>query len=298
MGNLAKSTKQHRLRVGAAQIESPPGDVEGNLAKHLNFIKKAHNQGVELLVFPELSLTGYHVGARALELAVSRDDPELRQLAEHAGDMTVVVGFIEEGLAAQFHNSVAVLRQGNVVFVHRKLNLASYGTLEEDKFFAEGRYVDIFSHEPPWQAVILICADAWNPGLVHLAALYGATLLIVPVASSREAIGGNFSNPDGWKVALSFYGMMYGLPVIMANHCGGDEGIHYWGGSRIVDAHGKPLAEADEQEELIVADLDYDTLRKARFQLPTVRDSNLDLIHREIERLANRIGIPRGFRSP
>lgn len=291
------ATKQNILRVAAAQIESVPGDIDGNLAKHQALIAEARSQGVQLLVFPELSLTGYHVGTLALQLAIPRDDPWLLQLAEQAGDMTVVVGFVEEGIAAQFHNSCAAIRHGEVQFVHRKLNLATYGNLEEDKFYAEGRYVDVFTHEKPWQAAILICADMWNPGLVHLAALYGATLLIAPVASSKEALGGDFSNPDGWKLAVSFYGMMYGLPVIMSNHCGGEEGSLFWGGSRIVDAHGNTLAEAGDQESLIVADLDYSVIRKARFQLPTVRDSNLDLIHREIERLANRIGVPRMFRS-
>ncbi len=286
------------LRVAVGQIETRPGDMKGNLVRHIRFIENAQKQGVDMLVFPELSLTGYHVGERALELAMTRDDPFLLELAGLAGDMTVVVGFIEEGIAAQFHNSSAVLRRGQVPFVHRKLNLATYGNLEEDKYFAEGRYVDIYTHETPWNAAILICADMWNPGLVHLAALYGATVLIAPIASSNGAVSSDFSNPDGWKLAQSFYGMMYGLPVIVANLCGQEhEGVNYWGGSRIVDAHGKTLAEGDDRECLVVANLDYNMIRKVRFQLPTVRDSNLDLIHREIERLANRIGVPRGFRS-
>jgi len=85
--------------------------------------------------------------------------------------------------------------------------------------------------------------------------------------------------------------------VIMTNHCGSRDGEQYWGGSRIVDAHGKLLAVGGAGEELVVADLRYSTVRQARFQLPTVRDSNLDLIHREIERLDNRIGVPREVRT-
>ncbi len=289
--------QQAPFRVGAAQIDPVPGDLAGNVAKHVEFIKKARQEGVELLVFPELSLTGYHVGARTLDLAIARDDPWLQELAEEAGEMTVVAGFIEEGMAAQFHNSAIALRAGKIRFVHRKLNLATYGHLEEDKYFAEGRYVDVFSHRSPWHIALLICADAWNPGLVHLAALSGATILVTPVASSREALGGRFSNPEGWRLVLSFYSLVYGMPAIMSNLCGGEEGTHYWGGSCILDARGNMLTQADDQEGLLVADLDYETLREARFELPTVRDSNLDLIHREIERLANRIGVPRGVRS-
>jgi N-carbamoylputrescine amidase len=282
------------LRVAAAQIDPTEADIAQNLAKHIHYIELAHQRKVDVLVFPELSLTGYQVKSRTPDLAITRDDPRLLSLAEAAGDMTVVAGFVEEGWAVQFHNSAVALRRGKVTFVHRKLNLATYGNLEEAKYFANGRFMDVFTHELPWTASVLICADAWNPALVYLAALAGATFLIVPIASARAAVSIEFSNPRAWETALSFYGMMYGMPVVMANHCGSREGEEYWGQSRIVDAHGKVLSMAGAHEELVVAELSYEEIRQARFQLPTVRDSNLDLIHREIERLDNRIGVLRG----
>jgi len=285
--------KKARLRVAAAQIEPTEAQIALNMEKHCRYIDLAREQGVEVLVFPELSLTGYQVRSRTPDLAIPPDNKELLKLAEHAGDIAVIAGFVEEGFAAQFYNSAAVLRRGRVEFVHRKLNLATYGRLEEAKFFARGRYVHVFEHEAPWNAGIFICADAWNPALVHLAALYGATFLIFPIASSTEAVGTDFSNPQGWERALNFYGMMYGMPLIMCNHCGGREGETYWGQSRIVDPHGNVLAIAGDGEELIVADLEYEAIRLARFQLPTVRDSNLDLIHREVSRLNERVvGVP------
>ena len=283
------------LRVAAAQIDPTEAEIAENLAQHIHYIELARQRDVDVLVFPELSLTGYQVKSRTPDLAITRDDPRLLTLAEAAGDMTVVAGFVEEGWAVQFHNSAVALRRGDVTFVHRKLNIASYGNLEEAKYFANGRYMDVFTHELPWTASILICADAWNPALVYLAALAGATFLIMPIASSRTAVGIEFSNPKGWDTALSFYGMMYGMPVVMANHCGSRDGEDYWGHSRVVDAHGEVLLMAGEEEELVVADLSYDAIRQARFQLPTVRDSNLDLIHREIERLDNRIGVLRNL---
>jgi predicted amidohydrolase len=287
--------KSSMLRVAAAQIDPTEADIAKNLAKHIHYIELARQRGVEVLVFPELSLTGYQVKSRTPDLAITRDDPRLLTLAAAAGDMTVIAGFVEEGWAVQFHNSAVALRNGKVTFVHRKLNIASYGNLEEAKYFANGRFMDVFTHELPWTASILICADAWNPALVYLAALAGATFLTMPIASSRTAVGIEFSNPRGWDTALSFYGMMYGMPVVMANHCGSRDGEDYWGHSRVVDPHGKVLAMAGEEEELVVADLSYDAIRQARFQLPTVRDSNLDLVHREIERLDNRIGVIRNL---
>lgn len=287
--------KTSMLRVAAAQIDPTEADIAENLGKHMHYIELARQRDVDVLVFPELSLTGYQVRSRTPDLAITRDDPRLLMLAEAAGDMTVVAGFVEEGWAVQFHNAAVAMRRGKITFVHRKLNLATYGNLEEAKYFANGRFMDVFTHETPWIASILICADAWNPALVYLAALAGATFLIVPIASARGAVGIEFSNPRGWETALAFYGMMYGMPVVMANHCGSRDGEDYWGQSRIVDAHGKVLSMAGGDEELVVAELSYEEIRQARFQLPTVRDSNLDLIHREIERLDNRIGVLRNL---
>jgi len=124
--------------------------------------------------------------------------PVLKKLAEAAGDMAVVVGFVEEGYAAQFFSAAAYLEQGHVKFVHRKLNLANYGAMEEAKFFAPGRYLETVEIARPFAGAILLCADTWNPALVHLAALHGATMLMVPTNSSLDAESGDFSKPDKW----------------------------------------------------------------------------------------------------
>jgi len=281
------------LRVGVAQVETALGDVAANKDKHLAMIERARAKALDVLVFAELSLTGYSVGPRAVEIAMTRDDPVIHELATAAGPMWTTFGFIEEGVAAQLHNSAMTVRNGEIAFIHRKLNLASYGNLEEDKHFAEGRYIDTFDlAETPWRAATMICADLWNPALVHLAAVHGATLLMVPVASATDAVSGEFSNPDNWALALQFYGMIYGLPLLVANLAVQEGTAHFWGGSRIVDAFGTTLAQAGEGEELITAEVDYTQVKRARYQLPTVRDSNLDLIHREVGRLSWNIGIP------
>ncbi len=280
------------IRAAAAQIDCVLFDIEANAEKHLEMIHQARAAGVELLLFPELSLTGYHVGPRCVDMAIDMKAPVLARLAEAAGDMTVIVGFVEEGFAAQFFNSAVVLRNGRPVFHHRKLNPATYGNLEEGKYFATGRYVETFSVKPPFNAAVMICADLWNPALVYLSALHGTTLMLVPICSAYESVGGEFSNPRGWNLALKFNAMIYGMPLIMANHVGHENGLNFWGGSRILDARGNVLGElADGMEDLVIGDIDYQDVREARFELPTVRDSNLALIHREIGRLVDKVGV-------
>lgn len=281
-----------KLRVGVAQIDCRLGAVEHNAAKHLEAIARARHEGVELLLFPELSLTGYAVGPQTVDISLRRDSGIIAELARASGEMVSVLGFIEEGVAAQFHNSALALRGGEIAFIHRKLNLATYGNLEEGKHFAEGRYFETFALDQRWRAGMLICADSWNPALTHLAMVHGTTLLLVPIASAESAVGGGFSNPDGWALAMQFYAMIYGVPIVMANHARGESGLDFWGGSRILDPEAKTLTVAGAGEELLVAELDYEAVKRARYRLPTLRDSNLDLVLRELNRLSWQIGIP------
>ncbi|MGF1594154.1 MAG: nitrilase-related carbon-nitrogen hydrolase [Kiloniellaceae bacterium] len=281
-----------KLKIAVAQIAAQHGDIAANLEKHLEMIAAARAGGADVVLFPELSLTGYCVGEQSLALAVPRDHAVIGRLAEASRDIWTVVGFIEEGVAAQIHNSLAVLRNGSIAFLHRKLNLATFGKLEEGKHFAAGRYLETFNLGPRWRAGALICADSWNPALVHLAAVQGATLLLLPVASALGVVGGEFSNPVGWQRALDFYAMVYGMPLAMANFAGEQAGAIFWGGSRVHDPYGNCLAQAGDGEELIFAELDFQAVLTARYHLPTLRDSNLDLIYRELGRLTWQVGVP------
>lgn len=286
------------LKTGVAQFASVIGDVDANLPAHLDWIAEGKSRGIDLLVMPELSLTGHHGTETLLDCAMRRTDARLTRLADAAGDMAVVVGFIEEGPAAQFYNSAAILKNGRIFYLHRKINLPSYGKLEEGKHYAAGRFVDTCPLDEDWKSGLLICADVWNPALAHLAFLHGATLLVCPVSSGVEAVGIDFDNPGGWALTIRFYAMMYGAPVIMANRTGSERDLTFWGGSRIVDPFGRELAVAGSGEELITADLDFGQVRHARYLLPTVRDSNMGLVHRETSRLMETLGVPDLVRDP
>lgn len=282
------------LRVAIAQIETTLGDVEANIDKHLKFIRMARAERAELLVFPEMSLTGHAAGPMALKVALMRSDPVMKPLFEESGDMLTTFGLIEEGPAAQFYNTAFTVSAAGLLHIHRKINLATYGALEDGKHFAGGRYVETFSagSDQSWRCATLICNDYWNPALVYLSVLHGATLLLSPISSGLEAVYGGFDNPASWNKAVEFYSMVYGMPIALANRVGLEDGLNFWGGSRLIDPYGKDIARAGEDEELIVGDLDYAQVRQARYHLPSARDSNLALIAREIRRLEQILGVP------
>lgn len=259
------------MRVAAAQVACMPGDVAANLASHLAAIANARARGVELVVFPELSLTGYESRPDLGRLARTATCAELRALADASRGMTLTVGFIEANPTGKPFNSVAILGGGHVVAVHRKLNLPTYGRLVEGEVYTAGETIDLVP-TPLGNTACLICADTWNPAWPWLAALRGAAALIVPVASARGAVAAEFDSRDGWEVNLRHTAMTYGLPVVMANHCGTD-GLSFWGGSMILDAFGQVIARAGDVPDLIVAEIDPAWTRIARERLPTIRDA-------------------------
>lgn len=286
------------LVVAAAQIAPVLGQIDVNVKKHLDYISEAKRQKVDVVVFPELSLTGYELKDEdALEIARKDNSKEVLTIAKASTGITTIFGMVELGFAAQLHNSSIAVRDNKVLFLHRKLNLPNYGKLIEGKLFGTGRCIDTFDLHDPWFGSILICADAWNPGLVHLIAVKGATLLTIPINSAFGTMDhGLISNIDGWNMLVKFYSYVYGLPTVVVNRTGVDEKFKFWGNSKIFGPHGEVLANAGQDEEtLISAQFKYSEIVKARARLPTVRDSNLDLIHRETVRLWNSIGRPTFF---
>jgi N-carbamoylputrescine amidase len=276
------ATGRATLRVAAAQIETTLGDVAANLGKHRDWIGRAREAAVDVLLFPELSLTGYGLRDGARDVALSITSAPVHEIARAAGSMLVTFGFVEFGDDGLF-NAVATVRDGRIHSVHRKVNLPGYGRLDENRWFAAGESVGTFSLAPDWTAASLICADLWNPALVHIAACRGADLLLAPVSSAVEAVQG-FDNPAGWRTALDFYAMMYGLPVLMANRVGCERELSFWGGSRVLDAFGRTVAQAEGDEALVVAELARSDIDRARERLPTVRDSNPALVQAEFGR--------------
>ncbi len=267
-----------RLKVAVAQIACIPGDLQANLLNHLRMAEQARHAGVDLLVFPELSLTDYLPAPDCAALALGRDAPVFGQLARAGGSMAMSAGFIERGDDGRYYNAQAFLAHGRLQAVHRKLYLPGYGTLREDRVYAKGEQLRIQALGDNWQAATLICADHWNPALPWLAALGGANLMLVPAASARGAVGDGFDNPRGWEINLLHTALTYGLPTVFANHCGQRGDADFWGGSRILDACGRELARAGSGPDLIMADIFAADGVAARRRLPTARDSDPVLV--------------------
>jgi len=271
------------LAVTVAQINSELLALDNNASAHADLIREAVRHGAELLLFPELSLTGYQLGRQTPDAAMERNDARLLELAGIAPEMTVVLGFVEQASPGEYYNAIAYLRAGQVVEVYRKINLPTYGGLEEGKWYHPGEDLAQVDCKPHWRASGLICADLWNPALVHCAMLRRPELLLAPVNSAAAIVSQAFSNEQNWETNIRFYAMLYGVPVLMANRYGAEGDAWFWGGSRILGPRGEVLALAEDRTCLISATLDLASITAARFDHPAMRDANTPLIRRLLD---------------
>jgi predicted amidohydrolase len=279
------------LRVALAQVDCVLGDVEENARRAREQIARARAEGADLVVFPELSLTGYALGAVTEDVAMTLDDPAIAGLAAATDGIAAVVGCVESG-RVQTYNSALFVDGGVIVHVQRKTHLPTYGRWEEHKHFSQGAALRAYDTRLG-RLAMLICNDAWQAPLAYIAAHDGARMLIVPACSSLEAAAG--TDPAelerDWGDLLRFNARFLQARVVFVNRVGEEAGVTFWGGSRVVDPWGRIVVEAPRGEAALVhADLELGAVRRRRRELPLLKEPRLGLIRREVDRLLDDAG--------
>ncbi len=275
------------MRITLAQVDIELGEIDANVEHAAQVIATASHEAPDLIVFPELYLTGYSVGKIDTDLSVRPDDERLIRLAKQAGRAGLVLGFMESGPGGMHtYNSAAYYQGGELVHVHRKLYLSTYLGFEEHKHFTPGPAMRAFPAGDAGRMAILICNDAWQAQIAFLATQDGARILIVPVASAQSAFPDRYDSQGYWRGITRFCGRMCQLFVVFVNRVGVENELHFWGGSHVVDPWGSVVAEAPHDEEhLLTVDINLDDVRRRRREIPLVREARLGLIAREVARL-------------
>ena len=279
-----------KFLAAAAQIGPTLGNLDANRELLVREVRKAERRGVDLLVFPELSLTGYFLKDMVPEVALARGDPRVKEIAALSRSVSLVVGFVEESSGHGFFNSAAYFEGGETLHVHRKVYLPTYGLFDENRYVGRGEKIRAFDTRLG-RAAILICEDAWHPSLAGIASLDGADLLIVPSASPARGVGrrggrGGLAIQRVWRALTGTYAAVYNQHVIFSNRVGYEDGINFWGGSEILSPGGEPLARAGRtKERLLLSPMDAANVRRARISSPTVRDEDMRLTLRELGRI-------------
>ena len=277
------------MRIALAQVDSVLGDIDENVRRARDIIARQASAGVDLVVFPELFLSGYSIGSVPHDVAMGIGDDRIAALADAAGDTTAaLVGFTERGTDGRRYNSAAFLQSGGVVHTHRKAHLATYDIWEEGKHFTPGSSIRAFDSNVG-RVASLVCYDLWHPGLVLVAVQDGAEILLVPSNSIERDFSDRASNQDQWNVITRFYASMFECYVVFVNRVGAEGGLVFWGGSHVIDPHGRLVAEAPKNgEALTLVEIDPSEVGHRRRQTPLMQQARLDMLIAELDRLVAR----------
>lgn len=278
------------VRVALAQIAPRLGALDENLARHHELIVEARAASADLLVFPELGLTGYLLQDLNAEVAMRLDDPRLAELARAADGLSVVVSFVEESDDHRLFIAAALLEEGAIHHVHRKVFLPTYGLFDERRFFAAGSVLRATSSRLGVRVGISVCEDFWHLATPQLQALDGAGVLInVSSSPGRDlatASGAGLGTAVSWRTINRAYAQLTTSYVVFVNRVGVDESVTFWGGSEVVGPAGDTVFQAPLYDEgLYSAELDLAQLRRERIAVPLLRDERPELMARQLERI-------------
>jgi N-carbamoylputrescine amidase len=280
-----------RLTVALPQHAMGP-QVDANLRCSLKLIDQAASKGAELIVLPELHASEYFCKFQdpALhELAEPLDGPTAQALASAArAHGVVIVGSLFERRAAGLSHNTAIVfdRDGSRAGIYRKMHIPDDPGYNEKFYFAPGD----LGFEPITTSLgrlgVLVCWDQWYPEAARLMALAGAELLIYPTAigyDPDDAPAEQARQLDAWRTVQRGHAVANGLPVIACNRVGGEpdrsgagRDANFWGHSFIAGPQGELLAEAGEEAELLMADIDMERGEHVRRIWPFLRDRRID----------------------
>jgi NAD+ synthase (glutamine-hydrolysing) len=279
------------IRIAIAQCAPALGAVKRNLDMHEKWIARAKAAGARLVIFPELSLTGYYLKDLAADVACAADDPQLAPIAEASRDIDISAGFVERSADAKLHIAQGHWSGGKLVHVHRKVYLPTYGIFDDGRYFGPGDRFETYRWAGGTTGVA-ICEDLWHVSTPYLYAAAGATIVLAPSASPGRGVaeGGDLGTAESCRLMDRFYASYLTVYVVYVNRVGHEDGIAFWGGSEIVAPDGTVAARAPEfDEELLIGEIDPELVARERARNPLLRDEREDIVLRNI---AGRLGLP------
>jgi len=278
-----------KIKIALAQFNTKLGEVQANLETHLELISEAKQKSADLLIFPELSLTGYVLQDLAVTTAIQpdQDDPVFNTLLDASRGIDLMVGFVHEDRRHRFYIASAYLAEGKIVHIHNKVYLPTYGMFDEGRFFAWGDSVRAFDTRFGRMGM-LICEDFWHASLPYLLWLDGADILLFQSASPGRGLTADprLSSSAWVEHTNRAYAGLFTVFVAHANRVGYEDGLNFWGGSTIFDPDGNLIVRApDFETSLTIAEIDLNQFHRSRARLPLLRDERTNLVQSELERI-------------
>ena len=275
-----------------AQIKPKLGCIADNLALIEERIQLAIDDKKDLIVFPELALTGYFLKDLVPEVARRLDSPEIQRLVELSRRISIAIGFVEVTDDYRFFNSAVYLEDGAIRHLHRKVYLPTYGLFDEQRYLARGERFRAFDTRFG-RVGMLVCEDMWHLSASYILAMDGATTLICLSSSPGRGIeGDSLGSASAWQQLTSTTAMFLNCQVLYCNRVGFEDGVNFWGGSEYVAPSGESLVRGRLlEEDSVAASIDEGALRRERIFSPMLRDENLFVTMQELRRIERERGL-------
>ena len=268
------------MKIAAAQISSVLGNLEKNIEHHLKYCDEAIKNKTDMIVFPELSLTGYSLKDINFTIAVNIAKTKLLdKLKEKSKKISIICGLAEEDENFAIYNSGILISDGEIKFSHRKIYPPTYGLFEEFRYFSRGNECRAYNTKFG-KIGLLVCEDLWHLSLPYTVAMDGAQI-ITGIASSPTRLSVNTDKFKNYEINSEHhrtYARILSTYFVFSNRVGFEDGINFWGGSEIVDPFGNVLSAAKLfDEDMIYADINFEEVRRARHQARHFLDEDIDL---------------------
>jgi predicted amidohydrolase len=276
-----------RLSVALAQIDPALGDRRRNLERHRQWVEQAAETGASLLVFPELSLTGYFLKDLVSDSAIQLDSKEMRDLGALSNKLDVVLGAVIESPDHRYFNASLYFSRGELLHMHRKVYLPTYGMFDEQRYFAPGDRFRSFA-TPFGRAGMLVCEDIWHLSSAYILSLEGVDMIICPSSSPGRGITTDerLGTAESYALVCRTYAQFLTTFFLYCNRVGFEDGANFWGGSMVIGPNGDIIAQhQDADEALVLATIDLADVRRERLANPLLRDERLELTINELRRV-------------
>jgi predicted amidohydrolase len=276
------------LKIAIAQTSSFLGDLDKNIENHIEYCKKAIAGKCDLIIFPELSLTGYSLKDINFEIAINPvNSNKLDKLKKISGEISIICGFVEEDENFNVFNSAAFISEGKVQKTQRKIYPPTYGIFEEFRYFSKGK--DIHAFDTKFGKIgMLVCEDMWHISLPYILALDGAKI-IFGIAASPTRLGfekDKFRNYEINSEQHRTFARLLSVYFVFCNRIGFEDGVNFWGGSEVVDPFGNVLQKGKIfEEDLFFANIDLNNVKRARHQARHFLDEDKDFIINSLNKI-------------
>jgi predicted amidohydrolase len=262
------------IKLALAQFSCKRENKKANLQKIEELTLKAKEQGADLVIFPEMSLTGYVVKDQIYELAETIPGPSVEKveaLAKKTG-MHIIFGMPElsEKTQATLFNTAVFVGPNGFIGKYRKMYLPTHSVFEEKRYFRPGYEPAVFETDLG-KIGLTICYDVFFPEVFRLTRLAGAQLIVC--ISASPAVRRSY-----FEILTSARAIENTAYLAYVNLSGVEDGLQFWGGSRLVSPTGDVLAKARyDEEDFVTCQVDYRDLRTAETFIPTLRDLRPEL---------------------